>query len=412
LVNNQNEYHTLDPWLANGKVPMFNKYRDVYVVKEVAPFKVDGLAIPYPEFVSRLYNLCMELGFRKGLIMPSRAFCSDENQGLPIILLTKHFGTFPFNHGRVGGIMAVDRHGPHSQHGEDLLILQASHVGYDPDSELYGTYKRPQMLGSCLSDSCGKLIHVITPYLEQYLFARDRIFLHKDDSDNCLITVKNSFIDFGSHPVTEGIVVRLNNIVEEDSMGVISPFKSSSTTQTYKVSGAFKQRLEELEYRWHPGVGKRIGKLLVADLFFFREAFHETDDSLLLERNLIEFMPDVVSSKHPALRVAKTNIQLEFARVVESIRRCDHYKGKNLLYIAGLNIDIPENEDLPVMNYFVPWAAHVQLMDSDHEEYIHPIEQEHLYAKLMAQSPENPDQTDLKEGIRRILNAPQLKIRS
>ena len=61
---------------------MFNKYRDVYVVREVAPYKVDGLAIPYPEFVSRLYNLCMELGFRKGLIMPSRAFCSDENQGL------------------------------------------------------------------------------------------------------------------------------------------------------------------------------------------------------------------------------------------------------------------------------------------------------------------------------------------
>ncbi len=393
---------------------MFNKYRDAYVIKEVAPFKVDGLAIPYPEFVSRLYNLCMELGFRKGLIMPSRAFCSDENQGLPIILLTKHFGTFPFNHGRVGGIMAVDRHGPHSQHGEDLLILQASHVGYDPDSELYGTYKRPQMMGRCLSDSCGKLIHVITPYLEQYLFARDRIFLHKDDSDNCLITVKNSFIDFGSHPVTEGIVVRLNNIVEEDSMGVIRPFKSSSTTQTYKVSGAFKQRLEELDYRWHPGVGKRIGKLLVADLFFFREAFHETDDSLLLERNLIEFMPDIVSSKHPALRVAKTNIQLEFARVVESIRRCDHYRGKNLLYIAGLNVDISENEDLPVMNYFVPWAAHVQLKDGDgdHEEYIHPIEQEHLYAKLMAQSPENPDQTDLKEGIRRILKAPKLKIRS
>ncbi len=125
-------------------------------------------------------------------------------------------------------------------------------------------------------------------------------------------------------------------------------------------------------------------------------------------------MSDIVSSKHPALRVAKTNIQLEFARVVESIRRCDHYRGKNLLYIAGLNVDISENEDLPVMNYFVPWAAHVQLKDGegDHEEYIHPIEQEHLYAKLMAQSPENPDQTDLKEGIRRILKAPKLKIRS
>ena len=72
-----------------GTYPKYN------ITREIAPFKVDGMAMPYPEFVPRLFNLCMTLGFRKGLIMPSRAFCSDENQGLPIILLTKHFGTFP-----------------------------------------------------------------------------------------------------------------------------------------------------------------------------------------------------------------------------------------------------------------------------------------------------------------------------
>ena len=391
---------------------MLNRYRDVHVVREVAPFKVDGLAIPYPEFVARLYNLCMELGFRKGLIMPSRAFCSDENQGLPIILLTKHFGTFPFNHGRVGGIVAIDRHGPHSHHGEDLMILQASHVGYDPASGVYGIYNRPHMEGHCLSDSCGKLIHVITPYLEQYLFARDRTFLHKDDDGNHLITVKNSFIDFVSHPVDQGLVLRLNNIVDEDNMGTIRPFTSACTTQTYKVCEAFRQRLEDQKYTWVSGEGQSIGDLLTADLFFFREDFHETDDSILLERNLIEFMPDIVSARFPPLRAAKTNIQLEFARVVESIRRSDAYKGRNLLYIAGLNIDIPGDEDFPLMNYFIPWAAHVQLKDGTSGEYTHPIEQDELFAKLMEQSPENFDQMDLKENIRRILKTPRLDIRS
>ncbi|MFO7607200.1 MAG: hypothetical protein R6W72_12980 [Desulfurivibrionaceae bacterium] len=66
---------------------MPNTYREPDIIREMAPFKVDGMAMPYAEFVPRLYNFCMELGFRKGLIMPSRAFCSDENQGLPIILL-------------------------------------------------------------------------------------------------------------------------------------------------------------------------------------------------------------------------------------------------------------------------------------------------------------------------------------
>ena len=391
---------------------MLNKYRGANVIREVAPFKVDGLAIPYPEFVARLYNLCKALGFRKGLIMPSRAFCSDENQGLPIILLTKHFGTFPFNHGRVGGIVSVDRHGPHAQHGEDLMILQASHVGYDPASGGYGVYRRPQMTDRCLSDSCGKLIHVITPYLDQYRFARNRIFLRRDDRGNCLITVKHSFIDFVSNPVKQGLVLRLSNIVDEDSTGMIRPFTSASTTQTYKVSDAFKRRLDAQGYTWLPGSGESIGSRLTADLFYFRQDFHETDDSLLLERNLIEFMPDIVSATYPPLRAAKTNIQLEFARVVESIRRSDDYKGRTLLYIAGLNIDISKTEELPVMNYFVPWAAHVQLKDGTPAEYTHPIEQDALFARLMAQSPENPDQIDLKENIRRILKSPRLDIRS
>ena len=123
-------------------------------------------------------------------------------------------------------------------------------------------------------------------------------------------------------------------------------------------------------------------------------------------------MPDIVSAKHPALRAAKTNIQLEFARVVESIRRSDHYKGKNLLYVAGLNIDISATDELPVMNYFVPWAAHVQLKSGAQQEYIHPIEQNDLYHKLMAQSAENLDQLDLKENIKRILKAPRLNISS
>lgn len=60
---------------------------------------------PAPTY-SQLYNLCKSLGFEAGNIMPSRAFCSDESQGYPITLIAKHFGTFPFNHGMVGGVIA------------------------------------------------------------------------------------------------------------------------------------------------------------------------------------------------------------------------------------------------------------------------------------------------------------------
>lgn len=391
---------------------MNTPYQQAHIIRKLAPFKVDGLAIPYPEFVPKLYNLCMTLGFRKGLIMPSRAFCSDENQGWPIILLTKHFGTFPFNHGRVGGIVAIDRHGPHAHHGEDSVIVQASHVGYDPASGSYGTCTRPKMEGTCVSVSCGKITHVITPYLEQFQFAKERIFLHCDDKGNHLITVKNSFVDFDIHPVKDGLVLNLENIVKLNDDGKVEPIAAISTSQTYEVSEKFRKKIDATGYAWMSGEGEKIGKHLSSDLFYFREDFHEKDESILLERNLIEFMPTIVTSLNPSLQAAKINIQLEFARTVESIRRGAEYAEKNLLYIAGLNIDISETEEYPATTYFVPWAAHIQLKDGTPGEYVHPLEQDRLYELIMEQDSENPEQADLKEQINRMLKAPRFDIRS
>ncbi len=384
----------------------------VTIFRGMADFTVDGMAIPYPEFVPRLYNLCKRLGFRKGLIMPSRAFCSDENQGLPIILLTKHFGTFPFNHGRVGGIMAIDRHEPHASHGDDSVIVQASHVGYDPKTGIYGTYLRPRTTEKTISVSCGKLSHVITPYLEQFHFARDRIFLSRSESGTYLITAKNAFIDFSTHPVKKGLVLRLENIAIINVDGYVRPVGASSTTQSFEVSLEFKKRMDLAGYKWKSGNDECIGNYLTEDLFFFREDFHETDDSIFLERNIIDFMPLIVTSLNPLLRAAKINIQQEFSRAVESIRRGKEYDGKNLLYIAGLNIDIPEYDGFPPSTYFVPWAAHIQIRGNVGSDFRHPVEQDALYNMLMAESIKNPDETDLKEEITRMLKSPRFDIRS
>lgn len=384
----------------------------VTILREMADFTVDGMAIPYPEFVPQLYNLCSRLGFRKGLIMPSRAFCSDENQGLPIILLTKHFGTFPFNHGRVGGIMAIDRHAPHASHGEDSVIIQASHVGYNPKTGIYGTYLRPRMSEKTISVSCGKLSHVITPYLEQYHFARDRIFLSQSKSGRSLITAKNAFIDFFTHPVKNGLVLRLQNIAKIHEDGCVRPIGASSTMQSFEVSRSFKKRMDLVGYEWKSGNGECIGDYLTDDLFFFREDFHETDDSLFLEKNIIDFMPRIVTSRNPLLHAAKINIQYEFARAVESIRRGREYDGKNLLYIAGLNIDISEYDGFPPTTYFVPWAAHIQLRINPNGDFMLPVEQEALYNMLMCESIKNPDETNLKEEITRMLKSPRFDIRS
>ena len=92
-------------------------------------FRLDDRPMRYSLFVPRLYNYCLSLGFQRETMMPSRAFCSDESQGYPIMLMAQHFGTFPFDHGLVGGKVALDRHGPHAHHGEDLVIVQTWDAG-------------------------------------------------------------------------------------------------------------------------------------------------------------------------------------------------------------------------------------------------------------------------------------------
>jgi len=66
----------------------------------IGDFRLDRM-LRYSMFVPRFYNLCKSLGFEAGKIKPARALCPDEGQGFPII--------------------------------------QASHVGYDPDTQTFST---------------------------------------------------------------------------------------------------------------------------------------------------------------------------------------------------------------------------------------------------------------------------------
>ena len=52
--------------------------------------RIDDHPMRYSQFVPRLYNYCLSLGFQRDRMMPSRAFCSDESQGYPVILIAQH----------------------------------------------------------------------------------------------------------------------------------------------------------------------------------------------------------------------------------------------------------------------------------------------------------------------------------
>jgi len=365
-------------------------------------FHMAEVSMRYSLFVPRLYNLALSLGFEKGKIMPSRAFCSDESQGYPIILIAKHFGTFPFNHGRVGGIVATDRHGPHAHHGKDLIIVQASHVGYDPQTGSFGIYRRLQTEHQEDSTSCGKICGAIDWYLHEYEFAKQNIFLTTDGKDH-LVIIDNQLLHTERD---EGLLLKLERLINLDDHGTPMPKQCLSTSKVFKASSVLESYLDN--YEWKAEYKDPIGEHLHPDLFFYRrDVSQHAEGGDHLEPNLLEVMPYVVTSKWPALTAAQANTQVEFDRAYRTIIKEPAYQGKKLLFIAGLNVDIsPQPGQFFPLTKFIPWAAYYQ----DEQGKQQTWEQTDLFEQLIAQSTENSDQIDMETAIEIMGNVDEIKL--
>ena len=354
-------------------------------------FRMADMPMRYSQFVPRLYNMAISLGFERGKIMPSRAFCSDESQGYPIILITKHFGTFPFNHGQVGGIVATDRHGPHAHHGKDLIIIQASHVGYDPETKSFGTYRRLQTEEQSETHNCGKICDALDWYRHEYDFARNNMFLFSENGENQIV-IDNQLLHMERE---QGLMLRLNKLVKTDEHGLPIPESSLSTAKVFAISPLLNGYLQN--YEWKPGRGEPIGSRLHPELFFYRRAFSDHEEGRdHLEKNLIDVMPFIVTSEWPALVGAQANTQVEFDRTFRTIAQEPAYEGKKVLFLSGLHVDIsPQPGQVFPLTKFIPWAAFFQDEQGRQETW----EQAELNKRLRSQPGENPDQVDLETAI-------------
>jgi hypothetical protein len=360
-------------------------------------FRLDDRAMRYSDFVPRLYHLCLSLGFQRETMMPSRAFCSDESQGYPVILIAQHFGTFPFDHGRVGGKVATDRHGPHADHGEDLVIVQASHVGYDADTKRFGVYQRQRTGAREFGGNCGKLRAVLHWYQDEYHHAREHIWRGSLDQQP-VIFLDNQFLDDNRR---EGLFLHLDRLIDRSD----EPLHLRSTSRAYPAAPGFVARMPA---EFWPQTPELIGDALAADLISFRRGAVEGPEGHdLLEMALAPAMPALVTSPHPALDAARFHTQVEFDRTYRSIRREPAYRDKNVLFIAGLNIDISPRAGLPFpLTQFVPWAAYARRRDG---RSFH-LEQDDLVDALRRQPLDNPDRVSFDAAIRQMTDADDVTI--
>lgn len=372
------------------------------IIEPVDGFEIRNMMMRYNLFMPRLYNWCLSLGFEAHKIMPSRAFCSDESQGYPIIMIAKHFGTFPFNHGRVGGIVATDRHGPHADHGQDLLIIQASHVGYEPDKDLFGTYRRLQTSDQSCGPSCGKIHQIISWYQHEYLFAQQNILLQQYENMPCVV-IDNQLLRNDSD---EGLLLKLDKLIETKPDGEFVPLNILSTAKVFKASSAFVSKIGRSAFSKK---SKIIDSRLTADMFCFHREIVKTEAGIpRQEYSLMQYMPQIITAPSPLLTAAKINTQIEFDRTFRTIVKEQDYHNKKVLFIAGLNIDIsPQSDQLFPLTKFVPWAAYIQERDGSHKT----VEQNELVKLLKQQSTENINEIDLEKAIKVMSEAKEVKIK-
>ena len=384
---------------------MYNVLENVKA--RISNFRMDHYWFRYSNFVPRLFNWVLDLGFEKGKIMPARAFCADESQGYPIILLAKHFGAFPFNHGQIGGILSCDRHSTHSHHGKDLVIVQASHVGYDQSTRTYGQYRRIHSEDATYSSNCGKIFAILDGYLKEYEFAKNNIFIDMR-SNHCLITIDNQYLSLSSEL---SLMLSLEKLIEqhkeeERGDGQYIPILIASTSRTFMGT---KSLFKHMDWFFQKNSGKQpIGDALLPEYFTYKKEL-QTDyrGRHQIEQNILRAMPWIVTSLSPMLTAAQVNAEAEFDRGFRSISQEPSYKGRNLLYISGLNVDIsPEKNQDYFLNKFIPWAAYVQL--SSGEKYI--LEQKELFKTLNKYSAENPAQVKLDVVIKRMEQADTLDL--
>lgn len=321
------------------------------LIKETsADFHHDGM-MRYSSFVPRLYNLCRSLGYTPGKIMPSRAFCSDEKQGYPVILIAKHFGSFPFNHGTVGGIVATDRHGPHAHHGKDLVIIHASHVGYEPQTHSFGSYRRIQTEQNDPTPTCGKIHSIIDWYQDEYRFATDNILLRQHNNEYHIV-IDNQLLNEARH---EGLFLHLDQFLAKHENGSYQAMHAHSAAKSYRLSHAAVEQLGAEQFS--PEQDRRIGKLLPAGWFYYKRDIQDINEGQQhLDRNLIRVMPQIITSPAPILTAAQVNIQVEFDRAFRTIVKAHAYQAQKILLISGLNIDVsPASEQIFPLTKFVPW---------------------------------------------------------
>ncbi|WP_432822558.1 hypothetical protein [Trichloromonas sp.] len=304
---------------------------------------LDNPAMELMDLFGRMRSLADAHNFQGTL--PAVWQCSDESQGIKQALFGYAFDCPTFNLGRVGALLDPGRLTPASHHGQDLVILGGSHHGIHEEGGIGYVERVNGHSNSC----CSMLFRVVEPYLTLYRRAATLITLYRE-VDGIKIEIPYKYLFRQPPGDTPQIHVLLRQLVDGTAI------RESSHGKVYRLSAKFADRhqLALSDLNKEP---RSIGTLLDAHSFRFIRHLDKYDPSpaAILEASVLDFFPDIVTSKRPHRRLADVNTWRQFHLLASYLTDSFDNSDRSILMIAGLTLDhsIRRNTFVPQFGFLL-----------------------------------------------------------
>lgn len=329
------------------------------------------------ELLGRMRSLTDQAGFNGTL--PAIWQCSDESQMIKKALFGYLYDCPTFDLGRVGALLDPTRLRTAGHHGHDIVVLGGSHLGaYEEDGVGYVARVHGKV-----APCCGMLQRMLHEYRQVYRRAAQLISVRRT-GDGLLIEVPYKYLFKKPAGETARIQIQLQKLVEGEAL------QEGSLGKVYRL---------------HPGIASRypqvvaalgsdpqpIGALLDAQTFTFikRVDQESLEPGHMLESSVFDFLPEVVTSRHPHRRLCDITTWRQFHRLAAYLTDSFDSGDRNILVVAGLTLDhtIKYNTFIPQFGFWMEQGRALQA------RYFSPVE---LNALLATQPVFRPTQTFLE----------------
>ena len=324
---------------------------------QIPSCKVRGRTIPAYEFLPRLRTLCVSLGFQNPIVTKASEAAADLAERL-----AQGF-----------------RSSPDAERGEqDHIVILSAMIPYEQNWGAYTGLPGQRSREDFETVPPATPAEFIAPYVRQYRFAQEHIRLGCDSTGKPVVTMPEGLVSGMGNPAGLGLQVDVGRIAETGKKLQGDPASAGSLV-TFTMSALFKQTLDERDFSWQPCVFSPIGDHLGPELFSFAGEPGQEDPSPFPE--VAALLPRIVAHKNPQLAATLVHLQASFSGVCEAFAATGADDLRNLICVAGLEIDMRGFRGRKE-RYFVPWQACWKRHGYCYGN-IYPLLQDDLFVALM-----------------------------